>query len=473
MLTSIRRIPSVLVIGLGFLLGLMLVVALTAPRVVQVILEYEDAAVPSTSTIQVEFNRPMNAASVESHFATDPPLDGRFEWSGDTLQFFPETPWPNGGEVYVTLRAGALGRVPLPLLRTRNWFFTVGLPRIIYLWPADGPADLYAATPGSGEEPVALTAHDQAVIDYTLSANGTQIVYVLQQAGGEDELHSLDLISGVDLRIHTCDPQAPCMTPAVSPDGAWVAFVMQTLTIGTGGRLVAESSQIWVIDMENEGQAFPVTPQEHNCSIPGWSPQGWLTYYDQQLGAAALLTFDAGPAPAPFTYLPNSLGAGGSWSPDGERYIYPEIIFPESVPAGVDPKDSSLYYSHLFQTDLSTGRTTDISSGEETMVEDASPAFSPDGKWIVFARKYLDVVRWSPGRQLWRMSEDGSGAESLTNQPNYTFSSINWSPDSTMLAFMRRSPSELEQGPEIWWLDLETGSQDRLVMGGYLPAWIP
>ena len=44
------------------------------------------------------------------------------------------------------------------------------------------------------------------------------------------------------------------------------------------------------------------------------------------------------------------------------------------------------------------------------MVEDVSPVFSPDGKWIAFARRYLDPLRWTPGRQVWLMRADGTEA---------------------------------------------------------------
>ena len=472
MQATIRRIPPVLVLGFGLLLGLLLVTWLLAPRVTAVLPASTGEPVPSTSTIRIEFNRPMNPASVESHFSTEPALDGRFEWDGDGMRFIPESSWPNGGEVEITLRAGALGEVPLPLLRTKSWTFKVGLPRIAYLWPADEKSGLYATVPGSNVGPEVLIEPARGVIDYTLSADGTQVLYVVVQEDGEHELRRLDLISGTDLSIHTCNPQEQCLTPALSPDGAWVTFLRQGMGIGAGGRLVLQTSQIWVMEADG-GEPFLVSPVDHTCADPGWSPQGWLTYYDQQLRATAMQTVDGGPAPAPFTYVPNTLGAGGSWSPEGERYLFPDIIFPDPASAGGGTSEDSLYYSHLFQTDLSTGRSVDLSGSDDPMVEDASPAFSPDGQWIAFARKHLDFARWSPGRQLWQMRQDGSSAEPLTNQPNYNFSSISWSPDSTLLAFIRRSPSELEQGPEIWWLDPETGELAMLVAGGYLPTWIP
>lgn len=52
--------------------------------------------------------------------------------------------------------------------------------------------------------------------------------------------------------------------------------------------------------------------------------------------------------------------------------------------------------------------------GEETILthggRDSEPAFSPDGKWIVFVRKYTDKPGpWGPGTELRVIRLDGTG----------------------------------------------------------------
>ncbi len=106
-------------------------------------------------------------------------------------------------------------------------------------------------------------------------------------------------------------------------------------------------------------------------------------------------------------------------------------------------------------------------------MEDASPAYSPDGQWIAFARKHLDRERWTPGRQLWLMRPDGREARQLTNAPDYNHSALAWSPDSTSLAYMRFNQVEFTQPAEIWWIDINEAQPRMLVEGGYLPQWIP
>ena len=70
-------------------------------------------------------------------------------------------------------------------------------------------------------------------------------------------------------------------------------------------------------------------------------------------------------------------------------------------------------------------------------LEDTSPAYSPDGASLAFARKYLDVTRWTPGRQIWLMNSDGSGARPLTQDPYFNHFNMVWDPDGDQIAYVR------------------------------------
>jgi Tol biopolymer transport system component len=120
---------------------------------------------------------------------------------------------------------------------------------------------------------------------------------------------------------------------------------------------------------------------------------------------------------------------------------------------------------------VATSETIDLS--QSPVVEDASPALSPDGKWIAFARKFLDPAHWTPGRQLWVMGVDGAGPQQLTNAPDYNISSILWSPDGTSLLFVRFEETDPAQQPEIWVTQPNGKNPRRLAVGGYLPQWLP
>jgi Tol biopolymer transport system component len=223
-------------------------------------------------------------------------------------------------------------------------------------------------------------------------------------------------------------------------------------------------------------EGLQVSQMDHNARNPGWAPTGWLVYYDENLRAMALIDLESGSLPSPFNYIPTSLGVPGSWSPDGTRLVYPEIIFPEEVAAEEEAAilgEPPSYYSHLYRVDVTSGRTADISPGPDWMVEDSSPSFSPDGSWLAFTRKYLDPERWSPGRQVWLMNAERTEVLALTDEPGTTYSSLAWSPDSERLAFMRKNVADLSLPAEVWWLEIGSGEAFLVVSGGFLPAWIP
>ncbi len=415
----------------------------------------------------------MNAATVESRLTIQPPIPGRFTWNETTLTFQPLEPWPEGETVTVNLEAGAQSVRFLPMLQGRTWSFTIGSSRIIYLWPAGSPADLYAITPDEGET-ARLTETPLGVLDYALNAEGSRIVYATARADGGSDLNLLDLTSEEDRLVYACPEGALCQELALDPGGKLLAFERRDFTVGAAGKPVLGASQVWAIAVEGEAEDFPVGPADHVTSTPHWSPSGWLAYYDSTLRAIALVDLSVGGEPQPFNYIPYDLGLEGSWSPEGDFLLLPEIVFPEIAPAeGEVVNEASPFYSHLYRVEAASGLTMDLTGGLGGRVEDASPAYAPNGEWIAFTRKYLDADRWSLGRQLWLMRPDGSGARQLTIEPFFGFSSLDWSPDSTKLVFMRKNQVDIGQPAEIWLYEVEGGEFKRLVAGGYLPRWIP
>jgi Tol biopolymer transport system component len=169
--------------------------------------------------------------------------------------------------------------------------------------------------------------------------------------------------------------------------------------------------------------------------------------------------------------FPNQTGQQGAWHPDGSAFLAPEIRY---LNANVSPELSnleSLADSHLILFHMDGGQQEDLTPGEG--IEDAVPVYSPDGEFLVFARKYLDVPRWTPGRQLWIARADSRESRALTEAPLYNHYDFAWGPTSDQLAFVRFNQSTLNEPPEIWIFDLPTSQARRLLQGGYKPLWIP
>jgi Tol biopolymer transport system component len=301
------------------------------------------------------------------------------------------------------------------------------------------------------------------------------VTAVLRPDGGSD-LRIMRLSGGEDRLVYACPDRVRCQAPALSPSADFVAFEMLAVEGGTAAVPVLGPSQVWVVGTAAGSKPFAVGDPADVTVLPTWSPTGLLAFDDATAGAIIIKDPKRGPTGAPMTQFASALGEVGSWSPDGMSLVFPEVIFPPTTstpPAGSTGESAPVFFSHLNRADIGQGTIVDLTGETAGLVEDASPAFSPDGAWIAFARKFLDSTRWSLGRQLWLMHPDGSGARALTHEASFNHSAIAWEPSSGMLAYMRFNMADPGQPAEIWWMNLDRGEGHLLIAGGYQPRWIP
>jgi dipeptidyl aminopeptidase/acylaminoacyl peptidase len=224
-----------------------------------------------------------------------------------------------------------------------------------------------------------------------------------------------------------------------------------------------------------EGEAYTVAPDDHATSQPVWSSLGWLAIYDHSLRGYALYSrVEADQARLDFV-VPNELGETPAWSPDGEFLVFAEMLFLPEPPHTdeAEAEEPPKYYSHLNRVSIVDGRQVDLSGEEAFLVEDTGPAYSPDGEWIAFSRRFLDPDRWSLGRQLWLMRADGTEPISLTDLPALNHAGLAWSPDGSRLAYMLFDQARASEPAELWWMWSDGRPGGRIAAGGYSPEWIP
>ena len=129
------------------------------------------------------------------------------------------------------------------------------------------------------------------------------------------------------------------------------------------------------------------------------------------------------------------------------------------------------FTSHLWRFDYPSAQKTDLSI--DLSLEDVTPAYAPNGTRIAFGRRYLDPERFTIGSQLWLMGDDGSNPRQITDSPDYNHADFAWHPEGGYLAFVRHKETTVIDPPEIW-ITIPDGSDAvRLVIGGYVPGWIP
>jgi Tol biopolymer transport system component len=453
---------------------LVLLAILGAPRIKDIQPQPDSDKVPSSAPIRITFNQPMDRVSVETRLKIEPQITGRFVWEGNSLNYLPDAPWPQGQEVTVHLAAGSRSSYFLPLLKSNHWSFQVSVPRVITL-VYDGNTSLLQFIHVDTEDRFPFVETPLEILDFNVSPDGTMISYSIMRQDEGSDLRVIDLISGDDRLILECPSPMRCQNPHLSSDNELMVFERVELQAGVGGKWLAGFPQVLSVNLEEGSQPMPIGSINHAHSEPHWSSDRNLAYYDETLNEIHIVDLTIQSNPIDLYAISSELGIVGNWSPDGEYFIFPDVVILEETfeRNEVTGDEFPLFYSHIFRLSLSMGLVNDLSGTDFGLVEDASPAYSPDGFWIAFTRKFLDEDRWSLGRQLWLMRSDGTGAVQITQDPEYNHFSISWSPDSKLLTFVRMNQNNLTQPPEIWLYDLEDGRLILLESGGYLPQWVP
>lgn len=485
-IAGMRRRASLVLLVVA-LIGLSLILGYwwSQPRLRSVSPADGSVDISASTPLRLVFSRSLQTDSVAERLTIIPEMSGTFTWQGNALTFTPDEPWPAGTTVQVELAPGARaeGLLSLPLRQGKSWSFTARQPRLAYLYPSDGPANIFLLNLATGDRQP-LTNSLGGVQDFSLAPDGAAIYYSARTASGGSEIYRLTLSNQAQAEetqatmtpfpqpelVLAC-PDALCRLPSLAPAGNYLAYERTALP-GSGQ---ADFPQVWIAplptnDSTNAAPSAPpalVGDPAHQTMQPAWSSEGMLAYYDWT--TSEYVIFDPGRGEA--ARFTNQTAQPGDWHPDGAEYAAAEINFLDPGMASGLVELERLADSHLLLYNWRTGATRDL-TGQEG-IEDAVPAFSPDGSQLALARKYLDIRRWTPGRQLWLMKLSDGEARALTDDPLYNHFDIAWSPSGRWLAYVRFNQSLLSEPPEVWWIDPLTGQAAPAALGAYAPLWIP
>jgi TolB protein len=453
---------------------LLMIFLLGAPRVSSFQPTSGSTMVPSTTEIRIKFNQPMDKVSVETRINILPEAAGRFVWQGNVVRFIPEQPWPPGERITVDLSAGARSSYFIPILRQKTWSFEIGVPRIIYIDTSQGKSSLQIRTPEFDETSM-VTERTTEILDFSVSDDGTMVVYTAAREDAGSDLYLIDLISEEEQRLQECPSPIRCQNPHLSPNKDWIIFEQVELQAGVGGNWITGSPHLFLLNLAQGSEEMQIGQQNHPTSDPAWSPLGDLAYYNATTQEIVIVDLRVANAPKVLDRIPSALGNIGNWSPEGDFLLFPDVQFLDETYEKYEltGDEFSLFYSHIFRFSMSTGLVTDLTGQEFGLVEDATPTYSPDGLWLAFTRKYLEGNRWTPGRQVWVMRSDGSQARQITQESSFNHFSLSWSPDSSQIAFVRADQDDLASQPEIWLYNLMTEELSFVHLAGYLPHWLP
>ena len=446
------------ILAIVIVAGMVLFVRANLPSLETVKPNDGETHVAATSPLVITFSEEMQPDTVPQNLQIEPPMQGDFSWEDNTLTFTPAESWPSGAMITVTIKAGARSTLGLPLLRNQLWSFSISPPLLVYLWPSNGPANLYAIdlTENIASQ---LTVQPNGILAYDISADGTQIYYSSRLTIRNSAIFRLDRVDGSIRQVLNC-VDILCNFPQLSPDGRYLAYTRSPSNLDSE----PFPQQVWLVPIVDdallsEDQASIVSDPDHSAGAPFWSPTGLLTFHDKDAEHFIALN----PQTDNRVYFPNETGEPGTWAPDGSNYVVAEVEF-----WGSGPMD---FTSHLWQFEYPSAQNTDLSI--DLALEDVTPAYSPDGRQIAFGRKYLDNERWTPGSQFWLINADGSNPHQITDNPDFNYADFSWHPNGQYLTFVRHQQTNLSDPPEIWTMPANGSDAIRLVIDGYEPQWIP
>ncbi|HEY1075768.1 MAG TPA: S9 family peptidase [Fontimonas sp.] len=289
--------------------------------------------------------------------------------------------------------------------------------------------------------------------------------------------------------------------PLLSPDGRLVVYTLRRTDYAENKGI----TDLWLLDLETR-ETRQLTRASGNHSDPRWAADGRSIYFlSTRSGSSQIwrLELDDGGEAKPVTTLPESVGSF-TLSPDGQRIALSLEVYPDCADLAcsrardeqkAESKSSGMLFDKLFirhwdtwkdgkrsqlftlplKADGSTGEPVWISKGIDGDVPskpfgDASEyVFSPDSKTVVFtARVAGRSEAWSTNLDLWSVPADGSAAPSNLTAPNQAMDvGPVFSPDGRQLAWraMKRPAFEADR-LAIMLRDLKTGETREVA-----PQW--
>jgi Tol biopolymer transport system component len=273
-------------------------------------------------------------------------------------------------------------------------------------------------------------------------------------------------------------PNGPVRTPTASN-----VVITDPRSDVPGRILYAKGGSIWVQSGADARQLTDSGGEGTKDSMPAWSPDGQSIYFvrttrergtwpsgaelrEYNLHVPRLLRIAADGTGEPEVQLTGNVRSGSNrWS----YFIREPSISPDGSTAaivtdGPDPTQSDIVLKLL---DLETGELTDPGVAQTQSLGHQAPAWSPDGRFVLYVRNAREGTRGTPS--IFRYNVANERSQALTSSG---YSTPSWSRDGRFVAATRTS----NFGTDVVILDARTGVELLRVTNddsSFSPVWSP
>lgn len=400
---------------------------------------------------QLTFSQEVLIETVESRFHLVPAIQGRFEWKGSNLLFYPSQLLEPGEEYQLILDSGLEDKNGDILTHPQKWVVRVRQPQIIYQFPSIGNRQIWIASQ-DGKTKTEISHALGEIFDVSISPDGEKIVYSVQDVSGGIDLWEVTRTGEEETLIIDCGVEW-CVNPAWSPDMKFIAFSKGPEGAEPG--IGSSTAQIWLFDISRQISTPIIENQAEYGIMPSWSPDGsWLAYFNQVEQKVSILNLQN------LSIIAFSSNRSGiSWAPNSGS-----ILINYSLETDLPP------HNIIYEVDFAHQQEIPLLNSETDFKEYGLPIWTPDGEWVTVS---VRCAKCSPTRQIWMMRPSGDQAAPLWEDQRYEHAAYSWDLQGNKLVFQRFQAGSSGARPEVLVWSKTDGSFELIAEDATQPQWIP
>jgi Tol biopolymer transport system component len=230
----------------------------------------------------------------------------------------------------------------------------------------------------------------------------------------------------------------------------------------------SDNTEIFVVNSDGSN-LVRLTNQEGFDDDAVWSPDGSkIAFVSTRFGSWDICIMNAdGSNVVRVTTEDSAIDSHPSWSPDGQKLVFQSDLDTKDIHYGDARDDFDVYQLYMIDVDGSNVRRLT----QDPYTNDWHPAWSPDGKNIVFS-SFKDFGE--PRIEI--IEPDGNGRRVLASDEIFGYSQPAWSPDGSQIAFMEIAANVRSTLPNILIMKSDGSiihQVSKLLTPGTSPAWSP